>query len=146
MLDALNLGIAPHTVTVYNRATNKVLIYLYYEYYPKVTEWGQYPTLNDQRWSINSRLNVHGLGFRTQSSKPQTRTLMRLRPGSALFRETSLKPKPEKQLELKEKAQNVEPQTSKGLIYLTLGIKIAQKPYIARSLGPKALIYESLDP
>ena len=71
---------------------------------------------------------------------------MRLRPGSALFRETSLKPKPEKQLELKEKAQNVEPQTSKGLIYLTLGIKIAQKPYIARSLGPKALIYESLDP
>ena len=28
----------------------------------------------------------------------------------------------------------------------TLGIKIAQKPYIVWSLGPKALIYESLDP
>ena len=27
----------------------------------------------------------------------------------------------------------------------TLGIKIAQKPYIVWSLGPKALIYESLD-
>ena len=26
-----------------------------------------------------------------------------------------------------------------------LGIKIAQKPYIVWSLGPKALIYESLD-
>ena len=33
----------PHTVTVYNRATIKVLIYLYYEYYATVTEWGQYP-------------------------------------------------------------------------------------------------------
>ena len=32
----------PHTVTVYNRATIKVLTYLYYEYYPTVTEWGQY--------------------------------------------------------------------------------------------------------
>ena len=29
---------------------------------------------------------------------------------------------------------------------LTLGITRAQKPYIAWSLGPKALIYESLDP
>ena len=29
---------------------------------------------------------------------------------------------------------------------LTLGIKIAQKPYIVWSLGPKALIYESLNP
>ena len=29
---------------------------------------------------------------------------------------------------------------------ITLGIKIAQKPYIVWSLGPKALIYESLDP
>ena len=28
----------------------------------------------------------------------------------------------------------------------TLGIKIAQKPYTVWSLGPKALIYESLDP
>ena len=27
----------------------------------------------------------------------------------------------------------------------TLGIKIAQKPYIVWSLGPTALIYESLD-
>ena len=27
-----------------------------------------------------------------------------------------------------------------------LGIKIAQTPYIVWSLGPKALIYESLDP
>ena len=43
------LGTAPHTVTVYNRATIKVLIYLYYEYYPTVTEWGQYPTLLDLR-------------------------------------------------------------------------------------------------
>ena len=32
-----------------------------------------------------------------------------------------------------------------SLIDITLGIKIAQKPYIV-SLGPKALIYESLDP
>ena len=29
---------------------------------------------------------------------------------------------------------------------LPLGIKIAQKPYIVWSLGPKALIYESLEP
>ena len=29
---------------------------------------------------------------------------------------------------------------------VTLGIKMAQKPYVAWSLGPKALIYESLDP
>ena len=29
---------------------------------------------------------------------------------------------------------------------ITLGIKIAQKPYIVRSLGAKALMYESLDP
>ena len=29
---------------------------------------------------------------------------------------------------------------------LSLGIKTAQKPYIVWSLGPKALIYESLDP
>ena len=35
-----NLGYCPHTVTVYNRATIKVLIYLYYEYYPTVTKWG----------------------------------------------------------------------------------------------------------
>ena len=35
----VKLGTAPHTVTVYNRATIKVLIYLYYEYYPTVTEW-----------------------------------------------------------------------------------------------------------
>ena len=28
---------------------------------------------------------------------------------------------------------------------LSLGIKTAQKPYIVWSLGPKALIYESLD-
>ena len=28
----------------------------------------------------------------------------------------------------------------------SLGIKIAQKPYIVWSLGPKALIYESLEP
>ena len=28
---------------------------------------------------------------------------------------------------------------------LTLGIKTAQKPYMVWSLGPKALIYESLD-
>ena len=36
-------GYCPHTVTVYNKATIKVLIYLYYEYCPTVTEWGQYP-------------------------------------------------------------------------------------------------------
>ena len=28
----------------------------------------------------------------------------------------------------------------------TLGSKMAQKPYIVWSLGPKALIYESFDP
>ena len=47
MVKAGSLGApryCPHTVTVYNRATIKVLIYLYYEYYPTVTEWGQYPT------------------------------------------------------------------------------------------------------
>ena len=37
------LGYCPHTVTVYNRATIKGLIYLYYEYYPTVTEWGHHP-------------------------------------------------------------------------------------------------------
>ena len=36
-------GYCPPTVTVYNWATIKVLIYLYFEYYPTVTEWGQYP-------------------------------------------------------------------------------------------------------
>ena len=40
-----NLRYCPHTVTVYNRATIKGLIYLYYECYSTVTEWGQYPTL-----------------------------------------------------------------------------------------------------
>ena len=40
----LNLGHCPHTVTVYNRATIKLLIYLDYEYYSTVTEWGQYPS------------------------------------------------------------------------------------------------------
>ena len=35
--------VRPHTVTVYNRATIKGLLYLYYEYYPTVTEWGPYP-------------------------------------------------------------------------------------------------------
>ena len=29
--------------------------------------------------------------------------------------------------------------------YVTLGIKTAQRPYAVWSLGPKALIYESLD-
>ena len=29
---------------------------------------------------------------------------------------------------------------------VSLGIKIGQKPYIVWSVGPKALIYESLDP
>ena len=39
------LGTAPiHTVTVYNRAAIKVLIYRYYEYYPTVTDLGQYPS------------------------------------------------------------------------------------------------------
>ena len=33
-----------------------------------------------------------------------------------------------------------------GIIGLSLGIKIAQKPYTVWSLGPKALLYESLDP
>ena len=32
------------------------------------------------------------------------------------------------------------------LIKQTLGIKLAQKPYVVWSLGPKALIYEPLDP
>ena len=36
------LGYCPHTVTVYNRATIKVLIYLYNEYDPTVTERVQY--------------------------------------------------------------------------------------------------------
>ena len=31
-------------------------------------------------------------------------------------------------------------------IFHTLRIKTAQKPYIVWSLGPKALVYESLDP
>ena len=40
-----NLGYCPHTVTVYNRATIKVLImHLYYEYVSTVTGWGQFPT------------------------------------------------------------------------------------------------------
>ena len=36
------LGTDPHTVTVYNRTTSKVLIYLYYDGYSTVSEWGQY--------------------------------------------------------------------------------------------------------
>ena len=32
-----------------------------------------------------------------------------------------------------------------GLLGHSLGIKIVQKPYIVWSLGPKALIYESLE-
>ena len=32
-----------------------------------------------------------------------------------------------------------------GIFIITLGIKNAQKPYIVWSLGPTALIYESLD-
>ena len=41
----LNFGYCPHTVTVYNRATIKVLImHLYYEYVSTVTGWGQFPT------------------------------------------------------------------------------------------------------
>ena len=32
------------TATVYNRATIKGLIYLYYKDYSTVTEWGQYPS------------------------------------------------------------------------------------------------------
>ena len=39
----VEVGYCPHTVTVYNRATIKVLIYLYYEYYSTVAECGQYP-------------------------------------------------------------------------------------------------------
>ena len=38
------------------------------------------------------------------------------------------------------------PRSLDSRILITLGIKIAQKPYIVWSLGPKALIYESLDP
>ena len=37
------LRYCPHTVTVYNRATIKGLMYLYYEYHSTVTERGQYP-------------------------------------------------------------------------------------------------------
>ena len=44
----LCIGYGPHTVTVYNRATIKGLIYLYYEYYPTVTEWGPYPSFADK--------------------------------------------------------------------------------------------------
>ena len=40
----LYIGYCPHTVTVYNRATIKGLIYPYYEYYSTVTEWVQYPS------------------------------------------------------------------------------------------------------
>ena len=43
------VGYCPHTVTVYNRATIKVLIYLYYEYYPTVTEWGHVPKVYHSR-------------------------------------------------------------------------------------------------
>ena len=39
----LDIGYCPHTAPVYNRATITVLLYVYYEYYPTVTEWGQYP-------------------------------------------------------------------------------------------------------
>ena len=38
-----NLGTAPNTVTVYNRATIKGLIYPYYKDYSTVTEWGAVP-------------------------------------------------------------------------------------------------------
>ena len=43
--DAETFGAAPNTVTVYNRATVRGIIYPHYEYYSTVTEWGgQYPT------------------------------------------------------------------------------------------------------
>ena len=45
----VSVGYCPHTVIVYNRATIKVLIYLYYEYDSTITEWGQYPTYNSFR-------------------------------------------------------------------------------------------------
>ena len=43
-----NLGTAPNTVTVYNRATIKGLIYPYYKDNSTVTEWGQYPNPSPQ--------------------------------------------------------------------------------------------------
>ena len=53
-------------------------------------------------------------------------------------------PKP---LNPKSQTQHVKPLNPKTCSFnLTLGIKIAQKPYMVWSLGPKALIYESLDP
>ena len=39
-LKGVQVGFCPHTVTVYNRATIKGLIYPYYEYYSTVTGWG----------------------------------------------------------------------------------------------------------
>ena len=40
----LPIGCCPHTIAVYDKAAIKVLIYPYYQYYPTVTEWGQYLT------------------------------------------------------------------------------------------------------
>ena len=39
----VKVGYCPDTVTVCNRATIKVLLYVCYEYYPTVTEWGSVP-------------------------------------------------------------------------------------------------------
>ena len=51
------LGTAPHTVTVYTRATTKGLTYLYYKDYSTVAEWGQYPRLTVKGFRVS------GLGY-----------------------------------------------------------------------------------
>ena len=40
----LCVGYCPHTATVYSRVTVKGLLCPFSEYFPTVTEWGQYPS------------------------------------------------------------------------------------------------------
>ena len=68
MVQGLGLGTAPHAVTVYNyRATSKVLMYPYYEDYPTVAEWGQYPSSGFSL--VTGVLQVSGLVLRVQSNE-----------------------------------------------------------------------------
>ena len=55
----MRAGYCPHTVTAYNRATIKGLIYPYYEDNSGVAEWGQYPRLRVDGWG-----GVRGEGVR----------------------------------------------------------------------------------
>ena len=69
------IGYCPHTVTVYNRASIEGLIYLYYEYYPTVTECG----------AVSKVCKGSGLGFRVQGMQQMALLLQSLLTLASLF-------------------------------------------------------------